>query len=128
MVVCWVARNQRWKVVCTICKQLYQNRFRTPEYFWFDPESLEFVGLRLVSGQYQDIPAQPLGLWSSVLELYLSVLDGQLRFFTVQGDLVPTPQEAALQAEELVAITQRQLEATQAQLQQLQSLLDDSAS
>jgi ribosomal protein L16/L10AE len=41
---------------------------------------------------------------------------------------VPTPQEAALQAEELVAITQRQLEATQAQLQQLQSLLDDSAS
>jgi Uma2 family endonuclease len=109
-------------------RELYQNRFRTPEYFWFDPESLEFVGLRLVSGQYQDIPAQPLGLWSDVLELYLSVLDGQLRFFTVQGDLVPTPQEAALRAEELVAITQRQLEATQAQLQQLQNQIDDSAS
>jgi Uma2 family endonuclease len=108
-------------------RELYQNRFRTPEYFWFDPESLEFVGLRLVSGQYQDIPAQPLGLWSDVLELYLSVLDGQLRFFTVQGDLV-TPQEAALRAEELVAITQRQLEATQAQLQQLQDQIDDAAS
>jgi Uma2 family endonuclease len=30
-------------------RELYQNRFRTPEYFWFDPESLEFVGLRLAA-------------------------------------------------------------------------------
>ena len=89
---------------------------------------MEFVGLRLISGQYQDIPTQPLGLWSDVLKLYLSVLDGQLRFFTIQGDLVPTPQEAALRAEELVVTTQRQLEATQVQLQQLQAQIDDSAS
>jgi hypothetical protein len=56
-----------------------------------------------------------------VLDLYLNILDGQLRFFTIAGELVPTPQEAALRAEELVATTQRQLEDTQVQLQQLQA-------
>jgi Uma2 family endonuclease len=111
----------------TTKRELYQNRFRTPEYFWFDPESLEFVGLRLVSGQYQDIPAQPWGLWSEVLDLYLNIFDGQLRFFSDTGELVPTPQEAALRAEELVATTQLQLETTQAQLQQLQAQIDRSA-
>ena len=25
-------------------KKLYQDTFRTPDYFWFDPESLEFAG------------------------------------------------------------------------------------
>nr|WP_245395483.1 Uma2 family endonuclease [Anthocerotibacter panamensis] len=28
-------------------KQLYQDVFRTPEYFWFDPFTLEFQGFRL---------------------------------------------------------------------------------
>jgi Uma2 family endonuclease len=110
----------------TVKRELYQNRFRTPEYFWFDPETLEFVGLRLVSSQYQDIPTQPCGLWSEVLELYLNIFDGQLRFFSGTGELVPTPQEAALRAEELVATTQLQLETTQAQLQQLQAQIDRS--
>jgi Uma2 family endonuclease len=77
-------------------RELYQDRFRTPEYFWFDPESLEFVGLRLVGNRYQDIPNQPYGKWSETLELYLAILDGQLRFFKPNGELVPTPQESAV--------------------------------
>ncbi len=39
-----------------IKKQLYQDRFRTPEYFWFAPDSLEFMGYRLVGHNYQEIP------------------------------------------------------------------------
>jgi len=31
----------------TLKKTLYQDRFRTPEYFWFSPETLDFAGYRL---------------------------------------------------------------------------------
>jgi Uma2 family endonuclease len=79
-------------------KELYQNRFRTPEYFWFDPESLEFAGFRLVGEQYQAIAPNPQGwLWSEVLDLYLGIEAGKLRYFTPEGVLVPTPEEAAEQ-------------------------------
>jgi Uma2 family endonuclease len=92
----------------TTKRELYQDRFRTPEYFWFDPESLEFVGLRLVGNRYQEIPNQPQGKWSETLELYLTILDGQLRFFKPNGELVPTPQESAVRAGEAVIQAQRE--------------------
>lgn len=82
-------------------KILYQNRFRTPEYFWFDPEDLEFAGFRLIGQEYQAIVANESGrLWSDILELYLGIYEGKLRYFTLDGDLVPTPEEAALQAQQ----------------------------
>ncbi|MBD2085334.1 Uma2 family endonuclease [Trichocoleus sp. ST-U3] len=77
-------------------KELYQNRFRTPEYFWFDPESLELAGFRLVGEQYQAIVPNPQGwLWSEVLDLYLGIEAGKLRYFIPEGSLVLTPEEAA---------------------------------
>jgi Uma2 family endonuclease len=87
----------------TTKRELYQDRFRTPEYFWFDPESLEFVGLRLIGNHYQEISNQPQGKWSETLELYLKILDGQLRFFQPNGELVPTPQESAMREGEAAA-------------------------
>jgi Uma2 family endonuclease len=93
--------------------QLYQDRFRTPEYFWFDPHSLELVGFRLAGSCYQEIPWQQQRLWSESLDLYLGVLDGQLRFFDVNGELVPTPQEAAARSTEAVLIAQKATEAAQ---------------
>ncbi len=73
-------------------KILYQNTFRTPNYFWFDPESLELQGFRLIAGQYQAIAANENGyLWSEQLELYLGIFDRKLRYFTTDGQLVPTP-------------------------------------
>ena len=79
-------------------KILYQNTFRTPNYFWFDPNTLEWQGFRLIEGQYQAISANEQGyLWSEQLGLYLGIFDGKLRYFTVDGQLVPTPQEAELQ-------------------------------
>ncbi len=78
-------------------KQIYQNIFGTQEYFWFDPETLEFCGFVLVKGQYAALSPNPSGyLWSEQLQLYLGVSDRQLRFFTATGDLVPTPEEFAL--------------------------------
>ncbi len=93
-------------------KNLYQNTFRTPNYFWFDPESLELQGFRLIAGQYQAIAANENGyLWSEQLELYLGIFDRKLRYFTVDGQLVPTPQEAELeqrQAKEQILLEREQ--------------------
>jgi Uma2 family endonuclease len=77
-------------------KQIYQDTFRTPEYFWFDPNTLEFCGFALLQGQYQQIQADQRGwLWSTQLQLFLGIEERQLRFFTAEGQLVPTPTEAA---------------------------------
>ena len=79
-------------------KILYQNTFRTPNYFWFDPNSLELQGFRLIGGQYQAISPNDQGyLWSEQLGLYLGIFDSKLRYFTADGQLVPTPQEAELE-------------------------------
>ena len=79
-------------------KQIYQDIFRTPDYFWFDPETLEFAGFHLVDGQYQPLEPNSRGyLWSQQLGLYLGIHQEQLRFFTPEEQLVPTPEEAAEQ-------------------------------
>ncbi|QGZ88883.1 Uma2 family endonuclease [Microcystis aeruginosa] len=94
-------------------KILYQNTFRTPNYFWFDPNTLEWQGFRLIEGQYQAISANEQGyLWSEQLGLYLGIFDQKLRYFTVDGQLVPTPQEAELeqrQAKEQILLEKEQI-------------------
>lgn len=77
-------------------KQIYQDTFRTPDYFWFDPDTLEFAGFHLVDGEYQPLEPNAQGhLWSQQLNLYLGIHEGLLRFFTSAGKLVPTPEEEA---------------------------------
>ncbi|MFM7408831.1 MAG: Uma2 family endonuclease [Cuspidothrix sp.] len=77
-------------------KELYQDTFRTPDYFWFDPYTLEFVGFYLTNGQYQPLEPNEKGyLWSQQLGLYLGVYEGLLRYFTPEGELIPTPEESA---------------------------------
>ncbi|MEB3290029.1 MAG: Uma2 family endonuclease [Leptolyngbya sp.] len=93
-------------------KTLYQDRFRTPEYFWFSPETLEFEGYHLVDQRYQPIAPNPKGwLWSQVLGLYLGVQEGKLRYFTEAGERLPTPEEAAEQSEARAARLAEQLRA-----------------
>lgn len=85
-------------------KQLYQDTFRTFDYFWFDPETLELAGFHLVDGKYQPLETNPQGwLWSQQLELFLGVHNSQLRFFSSEGQLLPTPEESATEAEILLA-------------------------
>lgn len=81
-------------------KVLYQDRFRTPEYFWFSPETLEFEGYRLVGQHYDAIAPNAAGQrWSEVLGLFLGVQDETLRYFHPSGELVPTPEESAAAAQ-----------------------------
>ncbi|MGD1908272.1 MAG: Uma2 family endonuclease [Leptolyngbyaceae cyanobacterium] len=84
-------------------KQIYQDTFRTPEYFWVDPETLEFAGFVLMAGTYEAISPNESGhLWSQQLGLYLGIHGDKLRFFTAEGTLVATPEEAAEQAQQQV--------------------------
>jgi Uma2 family endonuclease len=101
--------NSTAKVDQNLKKSLYENRFHTPEYFWFSPESLEFAGFKLVGNQYQEIVANQEGyLWSEVLDLYLGVANSKLRYFTSEGELVPTPEEAAIKIQKEAQAAQNQ--------------------
>ncbi|WP_121971021.1 Uma2 family endonuclease [Leptolyngbya sp. BC1307] len=92
-------------------KDLYQDRFRTPEYFWFSPETMEFQGYRLVNQRYEAIAPNDAGQrYSQVLGLFLGIHEGQLRYFLENGDLVPTLPEATA-----AAITQAQEASAEAQ-------------
>ena len=88
-------------------KEIYQNIFRTPEYFWFDPHTLELKGFELLRSIYQELSPNDRGwLWSEQLQLFLGIHDQKLRVFTPGGELVPTPEEvaqfASIQQEKLV--------------------------
>jgi Uma2 family endonuclease len=77
-------------------KTIYQDTFRTPDYFWFDPDTLEFAGFHLVDGIYKPIKPNEKGyLWSQQLQLYLGIYQEKLRFFTPEEKLVNTPEERA---------------------------------
>ena len=81
-------------------KTLYQSRFRTPEYFWFSPDNLQFQGFRLTNQRYEPISPNESGqVWSDVLGLYLGIQDSQLRYFFENGDLVSTPEEDVIRSQ-----------------------------
>ena len=89
--------NSTEQVDRTAKKQLYQESFRTPEYFWFHPETLELAGFRLVDGVYRPILGDDRDWrYSEQLGLYLGVHDGQLRYFGPDGGLIATSAETAL--------------------------------
>ena len=99
-------------------KTLYQDTFRTPEYFWFHPETLEFQGFRLMGSQYQPLEPNAQGwLWSQQLELFLGVHESQLRFFTPEHQLVSTPEERAEVAQQQAEVARQRAEAAQQQVE-----------
>jgi Uma2 family endonuclease len=77
-------------------KKLYQDVWRVPEYYWFHPETMEFAGFRLYGGEYVAIPPTQNGrrLNSEQLGLGLGIYEGQLRWFTAEGERIPLPEEA----------------------------------
>jgi Uma2 family endonuclease len=108
------------KVDRTAKKQLYQDTFRTPEYFWFSPDTLEFEGYVLQEGLYQPIASQPSGLiWSGQLSLFLGVYERQLRYFSSTGELIPTPEEAAKTAEQKATYAEQKVDILAAKLREL---------
>jgi Uma2 family endonuclease len=102
----------------TTKKEIYQDIFRTPEYFWFSPFTLEFKGFYLNNGEYEEIQPNDSGwFWSKQLQLFLGIHEQNLRFFTPEGELVPTPEESAQTEKQQREVTQQQLETTQQQLE-----------
>jgi Uma2 family endonuclease len=103
-------------------KQIYQDTFRTPDYFWFDPNSLEFAGFHLVDGQYEPLEPNPQGwLWSQQLQLFLGVEERQLRFFSSDGQLVLSPEESARAEQQRAEIAQEQVAEAQQQMAQTEA-------
>jgi len=87
----------------TLKKDLYQNRFRTPEYFWFDPfNPNDWAGFFLQQGVYQPLSlnaqnqliSQSLGLALQRWQGNYKGIDATwLRWATLEGELLPTPEE-----------------------------------
>jgi Uma2 family endonuclease len=104
----------------TLKKQLYQDVLKVYDYFWFDPESLEFAGSTLINGHYQ--PIQPTGqgwFWSEQLQLFLGIRDRKLRYFTPEGELIPSPAEAALTAQQQAEQERQRADRLAAKLREL---------
>ena len=108
----------------TTKKELYQDTFKTPEYFWFHPKTMEFAGFRLSEGIYEPIHANSRGwLWSEELGLYLGIHQRQLRYFTEEGELVPIPTEQLAVERQQLAVERQQRELAQQQVAQMEELL-----
>ncbi|MBI2875999.1 MAG: Uma2 family endonuclease, partial [Candidatus Tectomicrobia bacterium] len=94
----------------TVKKEIYEQTFRTPEYYCYDPETEELIGWRLNGGGYQPIRPDERGwLWSEQLGLWLGRWEGKfqgfqatwLRFYTAEGRLVFVAAEAEEQRAEV---------------------------
>ncbi|NEO90140.1 MAG: Uma2 family endonuclease [Moorea sp. SIO3G5] len=114
----------------TTKKVVYQDQVRVPEYFWYDPFNPEdFAGFSLHNGVYQPLNEDEQGrLISERLGLALVRWQGVhknnvdttwLRWATLDGIVLPTAEEIAVQAEEKAAQAQQQ--AAQAQQQAAQA-------
>ncbi len=106
-------------------KDLYQNVFRTPEYVWFSPDTLEFAGFRLLNNRYRRIAPNRRGqLWSGVLGLFLGIEEGQLRYFEPSGERVPSLPESVLRERALLEEERARTEEERARAVEAQSLAE----
>jgi Uma2 family endonuclease len=87
-------------------KLVYQDRLRTPEYYWYHPFTSEFAGWLLLDGVYVPIAPDDAGRFISPrLGLALRIWEGQyagitapwLRWATLEDELLPTGEEYAEQ-------------------------------
>lgn len=105
-------------------KRIYQNRLRTPEYFWYDPFNYELAGFALQKGVYQPIKPDKQGrLFSNQLNLMLVQWEGKfkgtetswLRWATPEGHVLPTDEESKKEAQQQAAEAQQQAAEAQQQ-------------
>jgi Uma2 family endonuclease len=118
----------------TVKKAVYEQTFRTRNYYCYDPATQKLEGWELKGERYEPLqPNEHDRLWSSVLGLwvgtwwgeYLRQTDTWLRFFDDQGQVVLVEEEAQRRrAEE----QQRRAEAAEGELARLRALLDQQGS
>ena len=117
-------------------KRLYEAIVRVPEYFLFDPETGELAGYQLVNVDgklaYEALSPSAEGrLPCRRLGLLLGPWDGDyqgyagpwLRWFTEDGQLVPTPQEAEASERAARQQAEARAEAAEVELERLRALL-----
>jgi Uma2 family endonuclease len=116
----------------TTKKDFYETVFHTHEYFCFDPDKGMLQGWRLVDHRFEPMTPNEYGwLWCKELGLWLGTWKGKyqdkenvyLRFYDVQGNLVPTSAEGALQ-EALAARNQAEAAKQQAETAKQQAQTD----
>ncbi len=95
-------------------KDIYEQTFRTHEYFLFDPNANTLEGFRLVDGKYVAIAPNAHGhLWSERLGMALGLhdepkLDGKVaRYFAADGQMITIPEEEVLEAQRVASEAQR---------------------
>lgn len=90
-------------------KTLYEEVFKTADYFCADPEDWSLRGWRLQQRHYDPLLPNAHGrLWCDTLQLWLGFQEGHfqgttgmwLRFFTPSGVLVPTAEESVVRERE----------------------------
>lgn len=110
----------------TTKKDLYERVFRTPEYYCYDPDRRELRGWQLVKTRYEALAANERGwLWSERLGLWLGLWEGRylgdegvwLRFYTAEGELLPTFEERAEQERQRAERAEAELARLQQQTQ-----------
>jgi Uma2 family endonuclease len=82
---------------------IYEQSWRMPEYFLYDPLTFQLEGFRLVDGAYQPLQLNERGwMWSEVMGLWLGIWEGKyretqgtyLRLYTPAGELALRHDEA----------------------------------
>lgn len=111
-------------------KEIYQDRLRVPEYFWYDPfNPSDWQGFSLQNGAYVPLDLQNNRYISDRLGLALVCWEGVykdvpaiwLRWETLEGELLPTPAEFAQQEAERA---QLEAERERRRSQELEALLE----
>jgi Uma2 family endonuclease len=75
-------------------KELYEQIFRTPEYYIYDPFSFELAGFRRIKNRYKAImPDKQNRIYSPATGLYLTVRNERLRWMTEERYILPTHAE-----------------------------------
>lgn len=115
----------------TVKKELYEQVFRTPEYFCWDPFDLQaFMGWRLSAGRYAPIPPDERGwLWSGELKLWLGpwagAIQGEeavwLRYYNAEGKLLPTGRDDAEAERQARLAAEQRVQVLEAELARLRS-------
>jgi Uma2 family endonuclease len=100
-------------------KALYERVFHTTEYYLYDPFSHEFIGYQLHGGHYEMVKPDEQGrVYSTLANLYLGVHGGWLRWMTLEGVVLPTPEERAEQEHQRAEHAQQRAEHAQQRAEQ----------
>jgi Uma2 family endonuclease len=104
--------------------ELYQDTLRVSEYFLFDPLGdymrPQLQGYRLDRGRYRPIARKDGRLPSKILGLHLEGSDRDLRLYDPMADKwLPTPQEAAAEAETRARLLEEENERLRRELDDL---------